>query len=442
MHMRLLWMVLFAVAPAWACSCIGTATPCSEVGGDSVIFVARVVVDSGEDLGTGPAKVIIEEPLQNVPDGQREVEINTMARTSCYSRLEAGERYVVITEGPNYIVAGCSPSFRLRGNEHILDAMRAAIKGAPSRLTGIVRKRTGRYSEEDGVPGASVVVEAGGPRRAVTADGLGHFTVMGLEPGRYKVSVSKPGFMADTDYPQDFSLGALLERATNGPDPNADIVEVPKRACVIHDLAMWPAGSIGGIVRSREGLPQGGVAVQAFTFDDSNKFKKRDSSPLRTTKSAADGSYKIEPLPSGKYVIGVNGDEYEDNDVYPPTFYADSAPVFIAESGSANGIDFALPPPRPAAQLRVTVIGPDGHPYQGASIRLETLQGQVRGFSKEKSDAKGEISVQAYLGERYSIRSFSNVFIEKKLVQFEGVVSLEVVDRKQPVTIMLREAKR
>ena len=75
------------------------------------MFVARVLVDSGEGWGTGPAKVVIEEALQNVPPGQREVEIETAAYTSCYYRLKAGERYVIITQGSKYLVAGCSNSF-------------------------------------------------------------------------------------------------------------------------------------------------------------------------------------------------------------------------------------------------------------------------------------------------------------------------------------------
>src|SRR5262249_51571049 len=136
----LIFAVLTTLVPAWGCKCMGEASPCSEMGSSSVIFVAEGIVDSGERWGTGPAKVAIIEALQNVPAGQKEAMVATMAGTSCYFRLKAGERYVIITSGPNYSVGVCSSSFHLKGNEHILEAMRDRLKGGKSRLVGTVGK--------------------------------------------------------------------------------------------------------------------------------------------------------------------------------------------------------------------------------------------------------------------------------------------------------------
>ena len=88
--MRQLFLAFLIVAPAWACTCFNTATPCSVLGGPSVIFVADVVADSGEGWGQGPATVKIVEPLQNVPTGLKEATIDTAAGTSCYFRLLSG----------------------------------------------------------------------------------------------------------------------------------------------------------------------------------------------------------------------------------------------------------------------------------------------------------------------------------------------------------------
>ncbi len=154
-------MLLFAAAQSWACSCFSTTTPCSQVGGSTVIFVARVITDSGEGFGTGPAHVAIEEGLQNVPSGLREADINTAAGTSCYFRLKVGERYVIITKGPSYSVAACSSSFQIRGKEHILQALRDQINGGSPVLLGTVLKSTGAYSHGGGIEGVSVAAEAG-----------------------------------------------------------------------------------------------------------------------------------------------------------------------------------------------------------------------------------------------------------------------------------------
>jgi hypothetical protein len=123
--MRLLVSAFLATAPMFACSCLNTASACSAMSGSTVVFLGRVLVDSGEGWGTGPARVLVEEALLNVPKDLHEVQISTSAGTSCYYRLKAGERYVVFAQkqgGPEMrlAVGGCSNTFLLQGNDHVL----------------------------------------------------------------------------------------------------------------------------------------------------------------------------------------------------------------------------------------------------------------------------------------------------------------------------------
>ena len=94
--MRFLCTLLLAVSPAVACSCITSGSACSAVEG-SVVFVAQVVIDSGEKFGTRPAQAVIEEALRGVPEDLKEVEINSSFGTSCHYPLKQGERYVFFT---------------------------------------------------------------------------------------------------------------------------------------------------------------------------------------------------------------------------------------------------------------------------------------------------------------------------------------------------------
>ncbi len=103
--MRQLLIAMFVVGPVWACSCLNTGSPCTALGGSAVIFVADVLVDSGEGWGAGPAKVAIVEALQNVPEGLKEATIETMAGSSCYRRLRA-------------VTRGCAWSGRPSSQEH------------------------------------------------------------------------------------------------------------------------------------------------------------------------------------------------------------------------------------------------------------------------------------------------------------------------------------
>ena len=431
--MRFLWMLLLAAAPSWACSCISNATPCSQVGGSTVIFVARVLTDSGEGWGTGSARVAIEEGLQNVPSGLREVDINTAAGTSCYFRLKAGERYVILTQGPSYSVAACSTSFQLRGKEHILQALRDQIKGGSPSLVGTVLKSTGAYSHGGGIEGVSVIAEAEGVRLQTATDGFGRYEIPKLNPGRYKIEISKTGYIPDSTYNQRWSGRMVLNPATKRIEPDkADPgwVVVSANSCSIWDLAMWPAGRIIGTVRDANRRPLSGVTVQGFAFDTKNN---RESSPLRTAKTTSDGTFTLEPLPAGNYAVGVNAKLYDDDDAYPPTLYLDGRGTYLAESATLSNIDIVLPPARVAAKLLITVLGPDGGPYSGAAIRLDNLEGVQRWFSRNKSDENGEITLPVYVGERYVVRSFDY----RSDGEFQGVAQLEVVDKSPSIVVVL-----
>jgi Carboxypeptidase regulatory-like domain len=435
---RLALALLMASVPTWACSCVNTATPCSHIGGDSVIFVAKVLVDSGEGWGKGPAHVAVEEALQNVPEGLREVDISTAAGTSCYFRLQAGERYVIITKGSNYSVAGCSNSFLLRGNEHILDALRNQARGGAPRLVGTVRKSTGAYSQGDVIAGASVTAESGGAHYETTTDGLGRFVLPGLEPGRYKLAITKTGYLPDIAFNQRPSGAFVVNTTTKKLEPAVEpgLVGVSKNACSIWDLAMWPAGSVSGTVQSLDQKPLGGVAVQAFGFDARNK---RGNQPLRTATTGPDGRYAISPLPEGKYVIGVNGAMYSDENEFAPTFYSGGDPIFLAESGSRDGIDLLLPPPRVAAQLKMKILGPDGYPFPGAYVTLENMKGVQRWYSKKGSNVAGANEVPVYVGEQYVVKAvyygLNRTGTEERL---EGSAQLTVTDTAPRLTIQLR----
>lgn len=433
--MRYLGLLLLTAASSWGCSCMSLASPCSEVGGSSVIFVARVLTDSGDGWGKGPAHVAIEEALQNVPADLREADIETAAGTSCYFRLKAGERYVIITQGSRYSVAACSSSFRLSGSEHILDAMRNQVKGGPARLVGTVVKRTGAYSRNGGIPGVAVTLEAGGKKREAMTDGFGHYSFPGLDPAQYRIQLSKGGYRQDEDYTQEWSSHLILRPAQQ---PELGTVLISKSSCSIWDLGMWPDGRVRGKIRNLDGNPLRGVVVQAFALDAKNE---RDSSPLRQATTAADGSYTIGALPPGSYAIGVNGEKYRDADVYPPTYYGGGKAIYLEESGSAAGIDITVPRARVAAQLRVILVRQDGTPYAGANVSLDSLEGRQRWYTREESSAKGEISVPAYVGERYSVRAsdYTTNPATRTLIHFEGATKIEVTDPNPSVVVVLHE---
>ena len=436
--MRLFLLAFLALTPAWACSCLNTATPCSVLGGSSVVFVAEVSVDSGEGWGKGPAKVVIVEPLQNVPEGLKEATIETGAGSSCYYRLRAGERYVIITDGSHFSVSGCNPSFRVHGNEHILDAMRSRVRGGAPRLMGSVLKTTGPYSKEGGISNVTVELKRGESRLTAHTDGEGRYVLVGLDPGRYQIQVYKDGYVPDEQYNRRWSGRLVIKAETNTLEPLKEVpgeIEILANSCAIRDLSMWPAGSIRGTVRGLDGTAVRGLPVQVFALD---RRGERESSPLQTAVTDSDGKYNVQPLPSGQYVIGVNARLSEDDNAYPPTLYNDGRSVYLGEVGSMVGIDLVVPAPRTPAQLRIKVLTAAGKPHKGATVRLDTPAGVQRWFSREHTNDNGELMAPVFVGQRYNVKAFHYSSANGRSRHWEGIAPVDVTGREAAVTVVLQ----
>jgi hypothetical protein len=238
----ILSLIVAATAPALACSCVpGGVSACSAMGGSTAVFVARVIVDSGEGLGERTARVVIEEALQNVPAGLTEADVLSGARTSCHYRLEAGERYVIFAgrhPGEDWFVTGqCSRNFKVRGNEHLLEALRSVAAGEHAGFVGTVRE----YRDGPGIPGATVVAESAANRYEVTTGADGRYEIRNAQPGQYRLRVSREGFAPNGVFNERWS-GVYLRDPADGvykPDRSGSL-PLRERSCEIWDLALVP----------------------------------------------------------------------------------------------------------------------------------------------------------------------------------------------------------
>jgi|SRR5579871_152712 len=449
--MRPLLLALALAAPSLACFCLNTATPCSALGDSTLVFLATVLVDSGEGWGTGPARVRIDEPLFHTPAGLGEVEIDTSAGTSCYYRLKAGQRYVIYAGNsagsPGRLSIGaCSSTFLLLGNENILDALRNLAQGGPARLVGKVFRSDGQDPQIPAGPGATVVAKSATAQFEAVSDSFGRYQIPGIAPGRYEVEVFKPGFVPDLEYNHAWSGRMVLNKADNVIEPDSSqpnwTVDISEKSCAVRNLSLWPDGRIAGTVLDVKGAAVSHVAVQAFPFDDNGKL---DHNPLRIGTTDETGRYLIEPLPPGNYVVGVNAEPYDDTTPYPPALFSKSqnasqpAKVHVDESALADGIDIVLQAKRVAATLHVQVLDLNAVPHQGATVTLENLAGVQRFFSRDTTNAAGVIDVPVYLGERYVVKAFHFTSDPDtgRSVHLEGSASIDVSETSRALTIVL-----
>lgn len=448
--MRLLVTVLITVTTLYACTCENTATPCSDTGGSNVVLVAGVLVDSGEGHGTGPARILVEEALFNVPDGLKEVDVDTMAGTSCYYRLKKDDRYVIFAKMRDGLplrltVEPCSKTFRLLGNEHILEALRNMARGGPSRLVGIVRRSVGDYSMDGAVAGASVVALSSTDRYETVSDASGRYEISNIAPGQYQMEITKPGFVPDQRFNRRWSGFFFSGNAKDIKEREArGNVFIGTGACHVWDLSMWPNGRIAGIVRNTAGQPLGAVTVQAFAL---TKNGKQASRPMRIGVTDDSGTYRIEPLPGGDYFIGVNAQSDSDDSPYPPTLFgkqdkgSHGARVPIADGGEANHVDLVLQGKRTPVTLRVLVVTPNGAPLAGAGVRILNAAGVQRGYAKDNTTADGFTELPVYLGEQYIVEAYSFHRPGKELPgnydSLEGGISVEISKPGMEVTVVL-----
>jgi hypothetical protein len=271
-------------------------------------------------------------------------------------------------------------------------------------------------------------------RHKANADSDGRYVIHGLEKGLYKIKVSKAGYDADEQFNNRWSGQMALNPKINILEAVSDApgeIEILPNACQIRDLSMWPSGKIQGTLRKADGSPAAGIPVQSFRFDRSGE---RESTPFRTGVSGPDGKYSIEPLPEGRYVVGINASTHQDESPHPPIEYDRGAPMALGESELVVGVDFDVPAPRIPAQIRVHVYGPDGRPYRGASARLANPSGVQRWYSQDKSDNNGKIEVPGYVGERYTVIAFDYVD-GRELV---GNADVDLTGKQVQVTVVLR----
>jgi len=228
-----------------ACSCVSAGSACSSLKGTEVVFLGRVVQDTGtSNWGERPGRLVVEDALHGLPKDLKEVRVDTMAQTSCYMPLAMGERYVIYgsrdKSDPNLIhYHACSYSFRLRGNELLYDALRLTEDGGPSTLVGVLRKEIGKYETQPAPGGIRVIAENQGQRHETQTSADGYFAFRSIAPGGWRVSEDSPGLVQ-----------------VEGYDSPGGSITVPARGCEVQSLRAVSAGRISGVIVNSSGKPR------------------------------------------------------------------------------------------------------------------------------------------------------------------------------------------
>ncbi len=219
----------------------------------------------------------------------------------------------------------------------------------------------------------------------------GKFTLKDIEPGRYRLSAARNGY-----------VGQLYgQRRPDGPATTLSLAPGQTMRDVV--FRMMPAAVVAGHVYDEDGEPAAGALVQAMRRQYMRG--KRQLMPVNMDRTDDLGQYRIFGLAPGQYTVSATpmpglfsgmfmsgrmarlaGDSGNEEG-YPPTYYpgtldpSQATPLQLRAGEEAAAIDFSLMSSR-AVRVRGRVFNAvTGQPGRGAMLMLERRDSAVRIFS-------------------------------------------------------------
>ena len=284
-----------------------------------------------------------------------------VAGVTVSAELEDKPTEVIVAEsaadGAFALVGLIAGRYRLRVEAPGVLSAEVRFVEAPASAVRIVVSREvaveGRVLAPDGRGAANVAVRLARGAQPIEAesDGAGRFRFAGLPEGRYRVWAFRG---------EQASGAAVADRVGAGPFPPIDLV-------------LAPAAVLGGrVVNAASG--RGVVADVVLVADDPDE-------PPRAARSDADGRFRIEGVPFGRWTA----------DAHAPGYLSADAIRFLAASDYAPLIQL-----EPGVAVSGRVVDADGHPLEGAAV---LARGQsADGAGQEISDAS-LAQIQAAAGD-------------------------------------------
>jgi hypothetical protein len=125
-------------------------------------------------------------------------------------------------------------------------------------------------------------------RTPVTTDATGRFSVTGVDPGQYRISAERDGYVRQ-EYGQRTATGS------------GAVISVVAGQRLELQFQLLPAGVISGRVADEQGEPASRITVQAWTYQYADG--KRSLSQAGNAQTNDIGEYRLFWLPAGEYFV-------------------------------------------------------------------------------------------------------------------------------------------
>jgi Carboxypeptidase regulatory-like domain len=161
---------------------------------------------------------------------------------------------------------------------------------------------------------------------SATTDAEGHFTMNGLQPGRYSFSAMQQGYVG--------------QRISGGGSNGRVLIVAPDQHTSDLVIELIPGANISGHIKNADGQPMPNVSVECVKYTGGGKDLHTVTSPSFTNPA---GEYKIATLPPGRYFLRAIPPAPVFKNLTPPTAGAFTskpamnAPAAKTVSGKESG---------------------------------------------------------------------------------------------------------
>lgn len=410
-----------------ACSCGGYPSACESYHGAKAVFVGTVrTVENktakheftGGDVIVGQkAWVQVDKVFKGKVVGEL---LFRSYGSSCDPTYKEGQQWLFYgyfnEQEKAWGIQACDRSTLLENaNDDLLYLNALPGSANTTRLSGRVE-----HYEDDVEKGFSLVkhlignkVTITGPKNyEVFTDANGVFEVYDAPPGVYEVKTEMP-IGLKLRFPIFFGKSVLLDQKDGSSGQPRLGLKLEEKSCASVEFVLSADNSISGKVIGPGGKPMPRVCLELISANAAENRSGRTSDIFSCTK--ADGSYKLDEIPVGNYLIVANyHNKVSSNEpfkatYYPGTFDRKEATVISMSLGDRRtDYNIHIPSQLATYTLSGVLLFADGKPVPEGFVEFKANE-TAKDFDDETHtsvDANGHFELPVLAGFKGSLRGF------------------------------------
>ncbi len=365
-----------------ACSCAGWPSPGGAYQGAQAVFIGSVrSVDNTKAKDEDNREWIVGQTatvqVEKVFKGNVKPEVIFKSYgSSCDAEYVEGQRWLFYTHfNPKekaWEVGGCGRSTLVEhAADDLLFLQKLPKSAETTRISGHVYSymesaEIGRNSGWDPL-GIKITIKGEKTVEAYT-DRNGVFEVYDLPPGDYEVTIAVPLGMK-----LKYQSGSIDGRFLKTPRDLKTVVRLSEKANVAVNFSLAADNRISGRVLGQNGRPIPRVCLDLLPVGVELKAKDAVSRVFDCTEP--DGSYTLEDIPPGRYLISVNTENIITSEApFPTTYYpgtndrAKATEITMGVGDVRKDFDIQLATQAERHSLSGIVLSSDGRVFKEAWV--------------------------------------------------------------------------